>query len=66
MTPLSFGRLHVMRHTSLFKLNLLKRPGKTGKISPLTLLRKNSNVGEPFEGFHINLGLYVETSEGIS
>ena len=34
-------------------------------ISSLTWLRNNSEPGEPFEGFYVDLGLYVETWEYV-
>ena len=65
MTLLSLCRLRIVKYSSLFKLNFLGCPGKTEKVSSLTLLRNNCKDGEPFGGFHVDLSLYVETSEGI-
>ena len=52
-------------YSSLFKLSFLGCPGKTEKISSLTLFRNSSKAGEPFGGFHVDLSLHVETWEGI-
>ena len=65
MTLLSFCRLRIVRYSSLFKLNFLGCPGKTEKISSLTLHRNTSKACEPFGGFHVDLNSYFETSEGI-
>ena len=58
--------MHVVKYSSLFKLNLLGCPGTVEEISFLTCLRNNSKADEPFVGFQVDLCLHAETSEGIS
>ena len=50
----------------IIQIKFLRMPRQIWKkMSSLTLLRNNSEAGEPFEGFYVDLGLYVETWECV-